>query len=73
MLKFYHPTVNVLKLQTLFSIKILGFQGKLVRMANGEDCTVCLGLFGRGLVFDILEHLPYLDFLSGYMLDMQVK
>ena len=38
-----------------------------VRIANREDrssliwvCAVCLGLFGRQLVFKILEHLPYL-------------
>ena len=43
----------------------------LVRVANREDadqtasseavwvCPVCLGLFGRQLVFKILEHLPY--------------
>ena len=42
----------------------------LVRIANREDpdqtlasatvCTVCLCLFGRQLVFKILEHLSYL-------------
>ena len=36
----------------------------LIRIANKEDpdktigvCTVCLGLYGRKLVFNILEHL----------------
>ena len=40
----------------------------LVRIANREEpdktassevCAACLGLFGRQLVFKILEHLPY--------------
>ena len=41
----------------------------LVRIANGEDpdqtassewvCAVCIGLFGKQLVFEILKHLPY--------------
>ena len=47
----------------------------LVRIANREDpdltasseasliwvCPMCLGRFGRQLVFEILEHLPYLN------------
>ena len=50
----------------LCSNKRLGFSAgihkMLVRITNREDliwvCTVCLCLFGRQLVFEILEHLP---------------
>ena len=41
----------------------------LVRIANREDpyqtasseavCSVCLGLFGRQVMFEVLEDLPY--------------
>ena len=48
----------------------------LVRIANREDldqktasksslicvCTVCLDIFGKQVVFEILEHLPYYHF-----------
>ena len=49
-----------------------------VRIANREDpdqtaslslvwiCIVCLGCFGR-LVFKILEHLPYITFITKKM------
>ena len=45
-----------------------GFHKMLVRIANRQDpdqtasvwdCVVCLGVFGRQLVFKISEHLPY--------------
>ena len=57
----------------LFSNKMLvfraGFQKMLARIANREDpeflrssliwvCSICLDLFGRQLLFKILEHLP---------------
>ena len=54
----------------LFSNEMLilraGIHKMLIRIASKEDpdqsliwvCTVCLGLFGRQLVFEILEHLP---------------
>ena len=61
---------NVLKFLTLFSFlfsnKMLVFRAgnhkMLVRIANRKDpdqTAVCLGLFSRQLVFEILEHLPY--------------
>ena len=28
-------------------------------------CTVCLGLLGRQLMYEILEQLPYLTFVLG--------
>ena len=45
-----------------------GIHKMLARIANREDwvCTVCLGLFSRHLVFEILAHLPVLQF-SGVM------
>ena len=53
-----------------------GIHKMIFRIANEEDpdqrrsslylyliwvCTVCLGLFRRQLVFEILEHLPYFE------------
>ena len=66
--RWWQGTVYVLKFQTflfLFSNKIFVFRAEthkmLVRIANREDpdlgCAVCLCLFGRQLVFKILEHL----------------
>ena len=53
-----------------------GIHEMLVRIRNREDldqtaprsslvwnCVVCLGLFGRQRVFEILEHLPYIPHL----------
>ena len=35
-----------------------GIQEMLVRIANRSDQTACFGLFGRQVVFEILENLP---------------
>ena len=61
----------------LFSNKMLilraGIHKILIRIANREGffrssliwvCAVCLGLFSKQLVFEILEHLPYHLFVS---------
>ena len=41
-----------------------GIHKMLVTIANRSSliwvCTICLGLFGRQIVFEILEHLPYI-------------
>ena len=57
----------------MFSNRMLvfraGIQIMLVRIADREDpdqtasgwvCFVCLGRFGRQLVFEIVEHKPYI-------------
>ena len=65
----YPPWINVLKLQTfafLFANKTVGYlvwnsQNACQNSKQGSliwACTVYLGLFGKQLVFRILEHLP---------------
>ena len=62
--------LNFDHLNTVFLLKIVvtraGISNICVRLANRKDsdqtasseaCTVCLGLFGRLLVFKLLEHI----------------
>ena len=65
--------VNVLKfehsqIKCRFTIIRAGIHIMLIRIANREDpdqtasiwvCAICLGLVGRQLVLEILEHLLY--------------
>ena len=58
-----------------------GIHKMLVKIANREDpdsdccliwvCPVCLGLFGRQLVSEILEHLPLMYYSNAHAFVMQ--